>query len=130
MLLPINYKHSPVWKKAMDLAISINHSIRTFPEQERHFQGLCDQLLQSAIRVTSRIAESHEPLSDSPVDLLLRARFNLSETEFLLDLSLYLGYIEPEERARMQEISEDIRSLINQLLQRTVNRDKKAFLID
>lgn len=103
----------------MDLAITVNHTIRQFPDQEKFYQGLCDQLLQSAIRVTSRVAESHEPLTDSPVDMLLRARFHLSETEFLLDLSLHLGYVEPEERARMQNMCEEVRDLINQLLRRT-----------
>jgi four helix bundle protein len=119
MILPLNYKQSPVWKKAMDLAINVNHTIRKFPEQEKHFQGLCDQLLQSAIRVTSRLAESHEPLTDSPVDMLLRARVHLSETEFLLDLAMYLGYIEPEERVRIQSNCLELRDLINQMLRRT-----------
>lgn len=102
----------------MDLAIAVNHSIREFPEQERHHQGLCDQLLQAAIRVSSRIAESHEPLTDSPVDMLLRARFHLSETEFLLDVALHLGYLTSQERLRLQESSVEIRTLINQLLKR------------
>jgi four helix bundle protein len=123
MFLPANYKQTPVWKKSMDLAIAVNHTIRKFPDQEKHHQGLCDQLLQSAIRVTSRIAESHEPLTDSPIDMLLRARFHLSETEFLLDVSVHLGYIEPEERFRMHEFSAEIRQLLNSLLQRNNRKE-------
>lgn len=123
MFLPANYKQTPVWKKSMDLAIAVNHSIRKFPDQEKHNQGLCDQLLQAAIRVTSRIAESHEPLTDSPIDMLLRARFHLSETEFLLDVSVHLGYLDPEERNRMEESTTEIRQLINSLLKRNERRE-------
>ncbi|MEX1187944.1 MAG: four helix bundle protein [Bacteroidia bacterium] len=118
MNLPVNFKKSPVWKKAMDLAIAINHSIRNFPPQEKHHQGLCDQLLQASIRVTSRIAESHQPLTDSPVDMLLRARFHLSETEFLLDVAYYLGYIQEDERVRLHIGASDIREMLNTLLKR------------
>jgi four helix bundle protein len=128
MILPLNYKQSPVWKKAMDLAITVNHTIRKFPDQEKHYQGLCDQLLQSAIRVTSRLAESHEPLTDSPVDMMLRARFHLSETEFLLDLAMHLGYIETEERARIQCDCLELRDLINQLLRRTTRYAVPVFV--
>jgi len=119
MNLPINFKKSPVWKKAMDLAIAINHSIRSFPPQEKHHQGLADQLLQASIRVTSRIAESHQPLTDSPADMLLRARFHLSETEFLLDVAYYLGYMHEDERIRLHETTVQIREMLNQLLKRS-----------
>lgn len=112
----------------MDLAITVNHTIRKFPDQEKHYQGLCDQLLQSAIRVTSRLAESHEPLTDSPVDMMLRARFHLSETEFLLDLAMHLGYIETEERARIQCDCLELRDLINQLLRRTTRYAVPVFV--
>ena len=123
MNLPINFKCSPIWKRSMDLAIAINHSIRTFPIQEKHHQGLCDQLLQASIRVTSRIAEAHQPLTDSPVDMFLRARFHLSETEFLLDVSRYLNYINDDERRRLQDVCQEIRDLLTKQLKRSQRQE-------
>ena len=108
-----NYKHAPVWRKSMDLAIAVNHIVRGFPDNEKEFQGLSCQLLQAAIRIPSRIAESRQCFSYQPEEMLQMARYHLSETEFLLEVSLHLGYLPEIDWLRLADSMRDIRELIN-----------------
>jgi len=117
-----NYKHAPVWRKSMDLAIAVNHVVRAFPENEKEFQGLSCQLLQAAIRIPSRIAESRQSFSYQPEEMLQMARFHLSETEFLLEVSLHLGYIPEIDWIRLADSMRDIRELINSSLRKQEQR--------
>jgi four helix bundle protein len=116
-----SYRDSLIWRKSMDLAIAVNHTVRKFPQREREQKGLYSQLLQSSVRVSLRIAESRAPLMDSEKDILLRARFHLSETEFLLDVSYHLGYIAESERGRLVENCQEIRELIHHEMNQVPN---------
>jgi four helix bundle protein len=112
-----NSKQELLWRKAMDLAIAVNHCVRNFPQHEREKKGLYSQLLQTSIRITFRIVESQTPILDSERDILLRARYHLSETEFLLDVSHIHGYIDKSDRLRLNENCQELRSLINKEIQ-------------
>ncbi len=109
-------KSAPIWRKSLDLAIAVNHVIRNFPEQEKQYQGLKNQLMQAAISIPARIAESQFPLSEEQMHAMKNARFNITELDFLLDVSLYLGYLDETERKRLYENCEELRGLINRLL--------------
>ncbi len=111
-----DYRDALIWRKSMDLAIAVNHSVRHFPERERGPKGLYSQLLQASVRISLRIAESSMPLLESERDILLRARYHISETEFLLDVSMHLGYIQKEERIRLNEHCLEVRELVNRYL--------------
>jgi four helix bundle protein len=108
------FKDSRLWQKAMDMAISVNQVMRQFPEKERSQSGLCSQLLEASIRVPSRIAESDEPFMRHPEELLQQARYHLTETELLLDMARYQGYISFNDRQRIAQQCGDLRSLLNQ----------------
>ena len=113
-----SFRESLIWRKSMDLIIAVNHTVRDFPKKERSQKGLHAQLLQSSVRILLRISESRNPLLDSEHDILLRARYHLSETEFLLDVSHFMGYIDYWERQRLHEYCFDVRKHINKSLYR------------
>jgi four helix bundle protein len=118
MNLPTTYKDAFIWRKSMDLAIAINSTVRHFPDSEKQYQGLSCQLIQAAIRIPSRIAESFEPMLHNPCEMLQMARFHLSETEFLLDISAQLGFIQQGSQERLQELCSELRVLINKMIRR------------
>ena len=118
-----NYKDAYIWRKAMDLAIAINSTVRDFPDSEKQQQGLSCQLIQAAIRIPSRVAESFEPMLHNPVEMLQMARFHLSETEFLLDISAQLGFIRQSDQLRLQEVCTELRELINRMIRRAGKRE-------
>ena len=72
--------------------------------------------MQAAISIPARIAESQFPLSEEQMHAMKNARFNITELDFLLDVSLYLGYLDETERKRLYENCEELRGLINRLL--------------
>lgn len=109
----MNYKKTISWKRSIDLAISVNQIIKHFPLSERTEIGICAKLLQSALRVPNRIAESHGPGTDMRSDMLMLARYHLSETEFLLEFSLHVGYLSKNEHERLQSDVNHVRMLIN-----------------
>jgi len=118
-----SYKDAVIWRKSMDLAISVNSVVRDFPEKEKEYQGLSCQLMQAAIRIPSRVAESYEPMLHNPDEMLQMARFHLSETEFLLDISSQLGFIQEANRIRLQECCLEIRDMINKMIRRSGKRE-------
>jgi four helix bundle protein len=107
------FKESRLWQRAIDLAIAVNHVMRAFPEKERRQDSLCSQLLEAAVSVPTRIAESYEPFMRAPDELLQQARYHLTETELLLDLARYRGYMSHSERQRMAAAGEELRELLN-----------------
>jgi four helix bundle protein len=109
----MNYKKTFAWKRSIDLAISVNQITRSFPSSEKTEKGISYQLLQSALRIPNRIAESHSPGLDMRSDMLMLARYHLSETEFLLEFSMHIGYISKLEHERLQSDVNHVRMLIN-----------------
>jgi four helix bundle protein len=109
----MNYKKTFAWKRSIDLAICINQITRSFPSSEKTEKGISYQLLQSALRIPNRIAESHSPGLDMRSDMLMLARYHLSETEFLLEFSMHIGYISKLEHERLQSDVNHVRMLIN-----------------
>lgn len=114
----LNYKNLPVWKRSMDLAIAVNQVIQTFPASEKIDQGIGHHLLQAAIRIPARVAESNDPFSFLQSEMLQLARYHLAEAEFLLDIALVMGYLPKTEHERLMSDVLFVRQLINQHLQR------------
>jgi four helix bundle protein len=112
----IKHKESDVWRKSVDYVIAINHIVRNFPQKEREEKGMYCQLLQAVVRITLRIVESRVPLLESELDLLIRARYHLSETEFLLDVAYHFAYIDIDERMRLNQAGKELRTLINEAI--------------
>jgi four helix bundle protein len=123
MNLTSNYKEAFIWRKSMDLAIAINSTVRDFPDSEKQYRGLSCQLLQAAIRIPSRVAESFEPMLHNPGEMLQMARFHLSETEFLLDISAQLGFVQQDNQFRLQEVCLELREQINRMIRRVEKRE-------
>lgn len=114
----MNYKKTISWKRSIDLAISVNQIIRSFPSSEKTEKGISSKLLQSALRVPNRIAESHGPGTDMRFDMLMLARYHLSETEFLLEFAHLVGYLSKNEHERLQSDVNHVRMLINRKISR------------
>lgn len=98
----------------MDMAIGVNHVMRSFPEKERQTGGICCPLLEAAICVSARIAESHQPFMRNSNELLQQANFHLTATEQLIVLAQMQGYLSYTEWDRMHDICLELRGLIFQ----------------
>jgi len=94
MFTHYHFKQTRLWQEALDLAIQLSSAIRNFPESERQPGGLYSRLLETATRIPSRIAESHEPFLQNADELLNQAFYHLLEMESLLDKAAYQGYMD------------------------------------
>jgi four helix bundle protein len=87
-----NYKDLIVWKKSIDLAVSVYKTTRTFPKSEQF--GLTSQLQRAATSIAANIAEGAGRNSDKEfVHFLSIALGSLYETETDLIVAQLIGYI-------------------------------------
>jgi four helix bundle protein len=123
----IALRDSPAWHRALDLSISIHRIIKQFPPQaKQRDEGLSSRLLHAAVRVGHGLADSFDLASYNQYDMLRLARYHLSETEFLLDCSMYMGYVEEQEYGRIQEEMRQLRGLINREIHPIHGFDERA----
>lgn len=109
----MDYRSSRIWRSAMDLSIAIHRNLEHFPKGEWSEKGLCSRVLVASVKVCNRIADSQRQHEIQPYDMLLLARYHLSETEFLLDCCRFMDYIGiPKYQGLLMQI-EDLRGRIN-----------------
>lgn len=112
------FKNSLTWNRAVDLSISIHRIVCRFPSVAlQRDEMLRARLLNAAVKVSDGIADSYDTLKYTPSEMLRMARYHLSETEFLLDCSLHMGYVEEQEYGRLAEEMRTLRGLINREMQ-------------
>jgi four helix bundle protein len=86
------YKNLIVWQKANDLAIKVYRLTETFPKKETF--GITSQLRRASLSVPTNIVEGYGRRSKKELSHFIDiARGSLAETEYLLEFSKELGYI-------------------------------------
>ena len=90
-----NYKDLIVWKKSVEMAVSIYKIVQTFPKSEVF--ALSTQLQRSSASIAANIAEGAGRNSDKEfVHFLSIALGSLYETETHLIIAQRVGYISTE----------------------------------
>ena len=90
-----NYKDLIVWKKSVDLAVSIYKTTQTFPKSEQF--ALSSQVQRAGSSIAANIAEGAGRNSDKEfVHFLSIALGSLYETETHLIIAQKIGYISEE----------------------------------
>ena len=86
-----DYKELDVWRRSVDLAVSVYEILRQFPVEERF--GLADQMKRSAISVASNIAEGAGRQGNREFcQFLSIAGGSVAELETQLIIAQKLGY--------------------------------------
>ena len=121
-----HYSKLDVWKRSHQLVLALYRHTSRFPTNERF--GITTQLRRAAVSVPTNIAEGSKRTSPKDYAHFLNvAEGSLSETEYLVQLSPDLGYIEPEPADTLLcEISELLRMLHG--LRKAVLRDDGKWL--
>lgn len=109
-----NFKDLIAWQKAMELAVAVYETTRTFPSDERF--ALTSQLRRAAVSIPSNIAEGQGRGAGKEFRNFLRiANGSRQEVETQLDLARRLGFISAEAEAilvdRIHELGRIIRGL-------------------
>jgi four helix bundle protein len=94
-----------VWRKAMDLVISVYHLTRRFPKTE--IFGLASQMQRAAVSVPSNIAEGHALKQTQAYSRHLAiASGSLAELQTQLEIAKRLSYFGVEGAAVMEAARE------------------------
>jgi four helix bundle protein len=118
------YRDLDVWKKSMELVISIYQLCRQFPDSERF--GLISQLQRAAVSIPSNIAEGYGRLNSGDYARFLTiARGSLMEAETQLQIALHLGYVEGSTVQATWNLMQDVGRLLNRLI-RAILRNKAS----
>ena len=92
-----SYKDLLIWKKGMDISVSVYTLTNDFSADERF--GLISQLRRATVSVPSNIAEGYgRGSTKSYIQFIKIARGSLYEVETQLLLAFELGFIKDEKR--------------------------------
>ena len=86
------HENLEVWKKAIDLVVSIYDRTKDFPSDEKF--GLTSQIRRASVSIPSNVAEGAARQSDQEfIRFLSIAQGSCSEVETQLVISLKLGFL-------------------------------------
>ncbi len=114
------HKDLDVWKKAIELVVTVYKLLKSFPEEELY--GLTAQIKRSAVSIPSNIAEGASRNSKAEFNRFLNiALSSTSELETQLIISNKLNFL--QNNTIFNDI-ETIRKLISGLI-KYLNKDKQ-----
>ena len=109
------YKDLEVWKKSHNLALSIYHNTKHFPDSEKF--GLISQMRRAATSIPTNIAEGQGRSNNKEfINFLRISKGSATEVEYLLLLSLDLGYISKDIYLDLNGKTEKILAMLNNLM--------------
>jgi lipid-binding SYLF domain-containing protein len=79
------YRHLPIWKAAMDLAVHLEHAVRRFPRYHKYTLG--SELRQTAQRVCRLVARANDARAELRVLALDDLVLSVEEMKTLLTLA-------------------------------------------
>ncbi|RTY92279.1 four helix bundle protein [Flavobacterium sp. GT3R68] len=99
----MDHKDLEVWKKSMDLVVSLYQITKRFPDSEKY--GLTSQMTRAAVSIPSNIAEGAARKGNKELlQFLYIAIGSLSELETQYLIAVRLTFIEKEETFEKQLI--------------------------
>lgn len=110
-----SYRDLVVWKKAMDLVLTVYRSKQSFPKTETY--GLTSQLRRGAVSVPSNIAEGQARLSTGEFKQFLgHPRGSLMKIRTQILIPRELGYLGDNECDKLLGDAAEVGRLLNGLL--------------
>lgn len=107
----MTYKNLKVWQKADELAFEIYKRTKAFPKDEIY--GITSQLRRAALSVPTNIVEGYARKGDKELSRFVNiAMGSLAETEYLLEFSQRLGYIQGNEYKRIEGLRKEVGKLL------------------
>ena len=105
------YKKLIVWKKADELAYQIYLITQNFPKEEIYV--ITSQLRRSSLSVPTNIVEGFARKSNKELKRFCNiALGSLAETEYLIEFSLKIEYINKKQYNEVQKIREEVGRLL------------------
>jgi four helix bundle protein len=109
------FRQLDVIPKSHDLVLDVYRQTNSFPSHEQF--GLVSQLRRAAVSIPTNVSEGKGRESDRELArFLLIARGSLREVQYLLKLSLDLGYLSEESHSRLQSSAEEINRMMGGML--------------
>ena len=105
------YKKLIAWQKADELARLIYDLSENFPKHE--IFGITSQLRRAGLSVVLNIVEGHARSNKKEFHRFLAISLgSLAETEYLLDFSTEVGYLNKEDYRRLQNCRQEVGNLL------------------
>lgn len=105
------YKKLIVWQKADELAHLVYLETKEFPRDEIY--GITSQLRRAAISVAANIVEGTGRQNKNELKQFINiALGSLAETEYLLEFSLKLEYLDQEAYSRLENLRDGTGALL------------------
>lgn len=116
------HKKLDVWKASMELAKKIYEIVINFPEEEKF--GLVAQMRRSAISIPCNIAEGAARQGKAQFrNFLSIAQGSVSELDTQLELSVNLGYLNPEKLEQISDLLLRIDKMLTSLIRKLSLKD-------
>ncbi len=107
----MTYKDLIVWQKADNLAIEIYKITKTFPKEEIY--GLTSQLRRAGLSIPTNIVEGYTRKGDKELSRFVSIAIgSMAETEYLLDFSKRLGYMNGTEFEKIEALRSEVGKLL------------------
>ena len=119
------YRELIAWQKAKKLAVQVCKLAKKFPRDEVY--GLTSQVRRSAVSVPSNIAEGQGRVTRGEfIQFLGHARGSLLELQTQLEIAVELEYISQADFDAIEKLANDVRSLLNRLIESLQSKSKGA----
>ena len=106
------YKKLKIWEKANELATEVYRITRNFPREELY--GLTSQIRRAVSSVPLNIVEGHASNSKKEfLNFLNIANRSLAETEYLLELSVSLCYLNSQDYEKLDGLRNETGRMLN-----------------
>ena len=107
----MTYKDLKVWQKSDELAFEIYKITKNFPKDELY--GLTSQLRRAALSVPTNIVEGYARKGDKELGRFVSIAIgSMAETEYLLDFSKRLGYIDDHAYKKIEALRSEVGKLL------------------
>ena len=107
----MTYKDLKVWQKADKLVIEIYKITKSFPKEEIY--GLTSQLRRAALSIPTNIVEGYTRKGDKELSRFVSIAIgSMAETEYLLDVSKRLGYMNGTEFEKIEALRSEVGKLL------------------
>ena len=120
-----SYKDLIAWQKAKRLAVEVYRISKGFPRDEIY--GLTSQARRAAVSIASNIAEGQGRTTKGEfIQFLGHARGSLLELQTQMEIAVELKYITTADFEELESLSNDVRALLNRLIESLQSKAKAA----
>src|SRR5512135_3329884 len=107
----MNYKGLIVWQKSDELAFEVYSITKRFPKEEMY--GITSQLRRSALSIPTNIVEGYARKGDKELARFISIAIgSMTETEYLLDFSRRMGYMNEKDYSKLESLRDEVGKLL------------------